>query len=65
MPANDKIVTKKSKLSGNIVPNFFKSLKLRMYCVSKLFINKKNAKTKYIYTNSTIHIFICTVSLNK
>jgi len=30
IPANEKIVIKNKRLNGNKMPNFFKSLKLRM-----------------------------------
>lgn len=47
-PANDKIVMRNKKLNGNIVPNFFKSLKFLIKRVSNVFKSKKNVKIKNI-----------------
>jgi hypothetical protein len=54
-PAKENSIIKNNKLNGNIVPNFFKSLKLRIYRVSKLFNNKKNVKIKNMYVIKIIN----------
>ena len=48
MPANDSIVIKKYRLNGNIIPNFFKSLRFFIKRMSNVFNNKKKEKIKKI-----------------